>query len=154
MNVYIREGGRRAVAALIAEKVGPEVRVIHDAEGAPALVGSPLHISISHSRRFAAIALDGETRIGIDIEEPRIEQLRRVISKFLTEREMPQWGERLLAAWTAKEAVFKAAGVPTIGLASIDLTTPGEARIPDGRRFRIQITETAEFTISTATPLI
>lgn len=154
MNVYITKGGREAVPALIAEKLGPEVRVVHDPDGAPQLVGSPLSISISHSRRFAAIAVsDGATRIGVDIEEPRIEQMRRVMSKFISEAEAPLWANRLPAAWTCKEAVFKAAGVPTIGLASIDLSTPGEARIPDGRRFRLQTVETDEYTLSTALPL-
>lgn len=153
MNVYVTSGGRTAVASLIADKVSPEARVVHDPDGAPLLVGSPLHISISHSRNFAAIALHPDVRIGVDIEEPRQEQLARVISKFLKPEEIPSWGNRLLAAWTCKEAVFKAAGIPDIGLASISLTAPDIAETPDGRRFRLQTVEMPEFTLSTAIPL-
>lgn len=150
MNVFIAPGGRRAVDQLLLRAAGPGARVIHDPDGAPLLVDSPLNISISHSRNFAALAVDADRRIGVDIEEPRLEQLRRVISKFLSPDELPEWGERLLQAWTCKEAVFKAAGIPTIGLASIRLTGPSEAVTPDGRRFRLQTVETADYTVSTA----
>lgn len=150
MNVYIAPGGRRVVDRLIARAAGSDARVIHDPDGAPLLVDSPLHISISHSRNFAAVGVDPDRRIGIDIEEPRLEQLQRVISKFMNPDELPVWGERLLEAWTCKEAVFKAAGIPSIGLASIRLTGPTEAITPDGRRFRLQTVETADYTLSTA----
>ena len=150
MNVYITPGGRKAVPQLIERAAGPDARLIHDPHGAPLLAGSDLNISISHSRNFAAVAVSVRGRIGIDIEEPRLEQLRRVIGKFLAPEEMPLWGDRLLAAWTCKEAVFKAAGVPGIGLGSIILIEPDVAMVPDGRRFRLQTLETADYTISTA----
>ncbi len=150
MNIYVTEGGRRAVGPLIERAAGPDARLLHDAHGAPLLAGSGLNISISHSRRFAAVAVSERGRIGIDIEEPRLEQLRRVISKFLAPEEMPLWANRLLAAWTCKEAVFKAAGVPTIGLGSIMLIEPDVAQVPDGRRFRLQTIETPDYTLSTA----
>ncbi len=50
----------------------------------------------------------------------------------------------MLEAWTCKEAVFKAAGIPSIGLASIRMTGPTEAVTPDGRRFRLQTVEAAD----------
>lgn len=150
MNVYIAPGGRRAVDRLVARAAGNDARVIHDPDGAPLLVGSPLNISISHSRNFAAVAVDPDRRIGVDIEEPRLEQLRRVISKFLNPDELPYWGDRLLQAWTCKEAVFKAAGIPTIGLASIRLAGPYVAVTPDGRHFCLQTVETDDYTLSTA----
>ena len=100
MNVFIAPGGRRAVDRLIARAAGPQARVIHDPDGAPLLVGLPLNISISHSRNFAAVAVDADCRIGVDIEEPRLEQLQRVISKFLNPDELPVWGNELLRAWT------------------------------------------------------
>lgn len=152
MNVYVAPGGRNEVARLIAEKVGRDARLLHDPDGAPLLAGSPLNISVSHSRNFAAIALHPSLRIGIDIEEPRLEQLRRVISKFLTELELPLWNNRLLAAWTCKEAVYKAAGVRNLPLGAIDLTADGIAVIPDGRRFLLQTVETPDYTLTTALP--
>ncbi len=153
MNVYVAPGGRNEVARLIAENVGPDVRLLHDPDGAPLLAGSPMHVSVSHSRHFAAIALHPCLRVGVDIEEPRPEQLRRVIAKFLTEPELPLWNDRLLAAWTCKEAVYKAAGVRNLPLGAIDLTTDGIAVIPDGRRFALQTVETPDYTLTTALPL-
>jgi len=154
MNVYVAPGGRNEIARLIAENIGPDVRLLHDADGAPLLNGSPLNISISHSRHFAAIALHPTSRIGIDIEEPRLEQLRRVIAKFLAPNERPLWSDRLLEAWTCKEAVFKAAGLRNLPLGAIDLTRPGFATIADGRRFALHTVETPEYTLTTALPLL
>lgn len=152
-QIFVAAGGRQAVADLISSRLGAEVRVVHDSEGAPQLVGSPLHISISHSRNFAAIMLDPEGRCGIDIEEPRTEQLTRVRSKFLTPAEL-EAGVELLTAWTAKEAVFKAAGTPGLGMSMIDtLSAPGMALLPDGRRFRLQTIVTPQYTLTTALPV-
>lgn len=152
MNIFISPGNRNDVARLVREKLGENVRVLHEADGSPILAGSSLKVSISHSAHFVALAVHPTERIGIDIEEPRLEQLRRVIAKFLSERELPLWDERLLAAWTCKEAVFKAAGVPGLGFGRIDLTEEGFATIPDGRRFALQTIETADYTLTTAIP--
>lgn len=152
IRVIVRLGNRLDVARIVREELGENVRVLHQADGSPVLAGSPLNISISHSRHYVALALHPTKRIGVDIEEPRMEQLRRVISKFLSPDELPMWGERLLEAWTAKEAAFKAAGIPGIGLGSIDLTTPGIARTPDGRHFRLATTLTPAYTLTLATP--
>lgn len=153
METYVTEGGRQAVARLLAEHVGPDARVIHDADGAPSLAGSTLHLSISHSHHFAAIALDPDERIGIDIEEPRLEQLGRVIGKFLAPAERPQWETQLLRAWTAKEATFKAAGVSGLTLGRILLTEADVAEVPDGRKFLLDFTETPDYTLTSSTPL-
>lgn len=153
LKLIVRPGNRRDVGRIICEELGPDVRVIHETDGSPLLVGSPLRISISHSRHFVAIALHPTLRIGVDIEEPRLEQLRRVISKFLADKELPAWGNRLLAAWTCKEAVFKAAGTPGLGFGRIDLTEPGMATVPDGRRFELHTTETTDYTLTLALPL-
>lgn len=152
MNIYVAPGGRPAVARLIALHAGADARLVHDPDGAPLLTGSDLRISISHSRNFAAIALHPSERIGIDIEEPRIEQLRRVMTKFLAPAEVPLWSNRLLQAWTCKEAVYKAAGLRNLPLGSIDLTTEGIATIPDGRRFLLQSVVTDAYTLTSALP--
>lgn len=153
MEIHVTTGGRNAVAQLIADTIGSEVRLLHDADGAPLLAGSNLHISISHSPHFAAIALDEHNRIGVDIEEPRLEQLGRVISKFLAPEELPLWQSQLLRAWTAKEATFKAAGVSGLTLGQIRLTESDVAATPDGRKFLLDFTETPDYTLTTATPL-
>ncbi len=155
MKTFIAPGGRQAVDRMIADHVGADARLIHDADGAPMLAGAPLHISISHSPNFAALALDADNRIGIDIEEPRLEQLSRIISKFLTPPERPRWQSRLLRAWTAKEATFKAAGIPGLTIGRITLSTDDSdiATTPDGRQFLLQFTETPDYTLCTAQPL-
>lgn len=151
-RIYVTKGGRQAVGALIKTWAGADVRLLHDDDGAPLLAGSPLHISISHSRNYAAIMLDASARCGIDIEEPRLDQLSRVRTKFLTPAELAA-GVDLLAAWTAKEAVFKAAGTPGLAMSMIDtLSVEGMALLPDGRRFRLQTVVTPEYTLTAALP--
>ncbi|MDE7110390.1 MAG: 4'-phosphopantetheinyl transferase superfamily protein [Muribaculaceae bacterium] len=153
-RIYIAEGGRQAIGRLIATHVGENVRLDHDRDGAPLLVGSTLHISISHSRRFAAIMLNEKVRCGIDIEEPRLDQLERVRSKFLTPAELAAEVD-LLSAWTAKEAVFKASATPGLGMSMIDtLSTPGLALLPDGRKFHLQTIVTPDYTLTTALPTV
>ncbi|MBD5360852.1 MAG: 4'-phosphopantetheinyl transferase superfamily protein [Bacteroides sp.] len=151
-QVFISAGGRQAVSELIRSRFGADVRLIHDADGAPCLIGADEEISISHSRHYAALMVSTEGRCGVDIEEPRIEQLTRVRAKFMTPEELAAPID-LLMAWTAKEAVFKAAGTPGLGLSMIDtLSQPGFALIPDGRRFRLSSTVTPDYTLTTALP--
>ncbi len=151
-QIFVAPGGREAVAELIRRRFGADVRLVHDADGAPRLVGATEEISISHSRRFAALMVSPAGRCGVDIEEPRLEQLSRVKSKFLTPEELAAEVD-LLAAWTAKEAVFKAAGTPGLGMSMIDtLSAPGFALIPDGRRFRLSTVVTSDYTLTSALP--
>jgi phosphopantetheinyl transferase len=147
----IETKAREAVRSLIDAHVGAEVELTHDAHGAPLLVGSPLHISISHSRRFAAIALDADRRIGIDVEEARQEQLARVSSRFVRQDDCPL---PLLTLWTIKEAVYKAAGIPGLSLLDIRAVSPTLADLPaHARSFAIQTTATPHYTLTTAQPL-
>lgn len=119
-SVYIapitsREGISRRQAEveardkLLIEAVGPDARLIHTPEGAPTLADSNLHISISHSQEYIAIAINAQRHIGIDIESQR-EQLHRVVRKFLNTEEQAIYNtpELLLRAWTLKEALYKA----------------------------------------------
>lgn len=152
MNVIIAQGSREQVPALLRNLAGREVRLIHDGDGAPMLADLSLNISISHSPHYCAVASHPTLRIGIDIEEPRLEQLARVAFKFLTPYELAA-KVPLLTAWTIKEAVFKAAGSPALFLSSIDtLSIPGMAVIPDGRIFDINTVTTPHYTLSTACP--
>lgn len=62
--------------------------------------------------------------IGVDSETAR-PQLLRVAGKFINHTEsayIPQLISTLLQAWTAKEAVYKAALTPGLGLTEITLT--------------------------------
>lgn len=119
---------RAEVARLVQAALGPGARIEHGPDGEPRLAGvdhAP-SVSVSHSRRVAALLLDaGRRPIGVDVEEWR-DKLLRVAPRLLAPDEMEAWGDRtaLLAAWTAKEAVYKAALTP--GLAFHEIRLPGQ----------------------------
>ena len=93
------EDARMAVLAMIRRYVGEDAVLEHDEYGAPVLSGGGnRYISVSHSANFAAIALHPDRRIGVDVEEDRPEQLRRVKHKFLSDRDAAMWDSRLLEA--------------------------------------------------------
>ena len=102
-----------ALAALINDAIGPGIRRISDRHGAPILIDLhgapyPTAISVSHSRRSVALALaQPGTGIGVDIEEER-HNLPQVCRRILSGTEYGAYRDRLLHAWTAKEAVYKA----------------------------------------------
>lgn len=110
-----RSARERATAAALARKVfGSEAAIEHTPEGRPYIAGSPVQISISHSTDTVALARsDGGMSIGVDIEKER-PRLRRVAPRVLSARELECYGGSdalLAAAWTLKEAAYKAAGI-------------------------------------------
>lgn len=134
------ERQNEAVRLLVKRIAGEEAMVGHASDGAPFIVGRELSISISHSRNFATIAWceDCGIQIGIDIEEAREEQLRRVVAKFLTREESDYYGtipSGLLRAWTLKEAAYKALrnGLPDLRLYHLPLNESDRTIKVDGR---------------------
>lgn len=146
-----------AVKSLVREAFPgrKDIQVGHRPSGAPYLISSdpteelPV-ISISHSRRIAALAIaPPEMAIGIDTEtSDRAVQLERLAPRFLGDTQIGYWGAytaSLFWAWTIKEALYKAAGIPGLGLREIPLplevplnarTADGEVTI-NGRRFSV-----------------
>lgn len=120
----------------------------HDSHGAPFIDGSPLSVSVSHSRDYAVVAVSDRSGLGIDIEQLRAEQLQRVATRFLSgsEREILAPPRRLLWAWAAKEAVYKAAAQPGLSGPEIELDTVtcGTARVGN-RSFRLFTADTPEY---------
>lgn len=106
---------RQRAAALKALRslAGAEASFAHRPDGSPLVVGSGLRVSVSHSAKMAAVVVDDMAAVGVDIEEPRTAQLRRVAPRVLSEAEAAAYAsdEGLLRAWTLKEALYKAAGV-------------------------------------------
>lgn len=145
--------GHADAVALLKSLLGPEADYVNAPDGSPQLVGSRAHISVSHSRHWVAVAVDSRSLIGIDIEEYRMAQLRRVADKFLSETEKALWAEKLTEAWTCKEAVYKAALTPGLALKDISLASPLEAIIPDGRRFSLSTTVTPDYCLTLAQPI-
>jgi phosphopantetheinyl transferase len=99
-----------AVRVLLKMLLGREVLVKYRTNGSPYLPDSPYHISISHTRSYAAVIL-GAVPVGIDIEY-RSSRVLKIRHRFLTADELNQLGaspsvEDLLICWSAKETVFK-----------------------------------------------
>lgn len=107
-------------------------------------------ISISHCRRAVVLAI-GEhgDRVGVDAETmDRGEQMIKAARFFLTEEELPVWGNgdaMSFWAWTIKEAAYKAAGIEGLTMKEIPLpveipmgnaTHEGEISIR-GKRFSV-----------------
>lgn len=97
----------------------------HYANGAPFLFGQPVRISLTHTDHLLAVAqlpktpeadlsvFSSRTALGIDAEKLTRAQVIKVRNKFLSEREqlmIPEDSiEKNIIAWTAKEALYKAA---------------------------------------------
>ena len=92
--------------------------ISHTPTGAPYIADSTLNISISHTRGYVAMAISRRC-IGIDIEHFS-DKVLRVRQKFLNEaeaRHIEADNVALnIAAWTAKEALYKAVLTPGINL--------------------------------------
>lgn len=111
-----------ATRQLLRKIFGPGATLCHHQNGSPYLHNNPIHISISHCATHIAIATHPTQRIGIDIETWR-PTLERVKEKFLSPNEIAIYNtpELLLQAWTAKEAVYKAAGIAGLPFHDINL---------------------------------
>lgn len=100
----------------------------HFPDGAPFIFGLTARISITHTSHLLAVAMLPKTpeadlgifntrsAMGIDAERLDREQVIKVRSKFLSSREqelIPEKDlEKNIIAWTAKEALYKAAMTP------------------------------------------
>lgn len=121
-----RERECNVVQELVDYAMQGHVEICHRSNGAPYIAahGSP-YISVSHSHHIAALLWTDTPGWGIDIEEARPEQLKRVASRVLTDDEIRVYSENLLMAWTLKEAAFKAADRPIADLREINLHAAG-----------------------------
>ena len=141
-RAQLRQAEREAVMQILRRHFGSETTLLHDAHGAPSIAGFSGHISISHCKGRAAVAIHPTLRIGIDIETPRA-QLQRVSHKFLTPDEVASFStpDALLWAWTVKESVYKAAGIAGLPLHAIRIDSRHEAivQIPDHKAYKFQL---------------
>ena len=105
MRSQARRLERLAVAALVSEMTGiacPQIR--HRENGAPVIEG--FHISISHTKGYAAVILSESREVAVDIEywSDRVE---RIAAKFIRDDELWKSIEHLLLTWCAKETMYK-----------------------------------------------
>ena len=107
-----RQREKAAERLLLCRAHGQPVSLRHDERGAPFVEGVDSNISITHTPRLVALAVDDRHVIGIDAEQCNRQQVLRVRDKFLNSNEKQFISPDDLAAhviaWTAKEAVIKA----------------------------------------------
>lgn len=99
-----------AVRLLLKYLLHHEAIIAYHENGVPYLPDYPYHISISHTKGYAAVLLDKVNPAGIDIEY-RSDRVLRIKSRFMNEAESGALGdlhiEQWLVCWSAKETVFK-----------------------------------------------
>lgn len=110
-----------AVRLLVKELFGSEAEVAYHPTGRPYLKNSTTHISISHTKGFAAVAYHHEAPLGMDIEylSSRVE---RIALRFTTRDEasyIDRHDESVrqmyhLINWSAKETLYKLFDSPSM----------------------------------------
>ena len=106
-----------AVRCLLQRADIPLSQLYYNENGKP-LLKSGVHISISHAKSYAGIALS-KSQVGLDIEEHR-PKIKRIAHKFINP--IDEVSTESLAAlttlWCAKEATYKALSVPGVSFRS------------------------------------
>lgn len=139
-----------AVRVLLKRLFDKEVELEYNKAGRPYLMGMNMHISITHTKGYAAVALDAKRQIGIDIEH-KSDKILRVKDRVISETEYINQADELnhlLLHWCAKESMFKvmdADGVDYQEHLHIEHFTPKsegfftarESKSDDGTAFRI-----------------
>ena len=92
---------------------------------------SDYHISLSHSFPYVAAVISYKKRVGIDLERFG-RQVEKIGPRFLSAEEWNRWQNShpdLTKAWTCKEAIYKAMGVPGLAFQQ-DIQLPSFASNP------------------------
>ncbi len=137
---------RIALYSLLKALDLPILPLSKDLEGRPFLRDSSFHISFTHTRYLAAVALSTDFPTGIDIEIVK-PSLHMVQEKFLREEEIKEANyslEKLAIYWSAKEALYKRLDTqptPTfkdIFIAPFELQTKGKiVAYVDNKKYRM-----------------
>lgn len=107
-----RQREKAAERLLLCHAFGRPVTLSHDKQGAPFVDGLDANISISHTLRLVALAVDDDSIIGVDAEQADRQQVLKVRDKFLNtnEKQFIDSDDMTahIVAWTAKESIIKA----------------------------------------------
>ena len=102
-----------------------------DDRNRPYLDQSDYHISLSHSFPFVAAVISHKKLVGIDLERFG-RNVEKIGPRFLSSEEWNLWQDShsdLTKAWTCKEAIYKAMGVPGLAFQQ-DIQLPPFANNP------------------------
>jgi len=115
--------GRAALRTLLGERLGcapRDVRFQYGPAGKPSLMGGAgIHFNLSHSDRYALVAIATGAELGVDIEHVRpLRDMDLVAERVFSAGERQALGkvppdrkaEAFFAGWTRKEAYIKARG--------------------------------------------
>ena len=97
------------IRVLLFELLGEEKTIANHPDGKPFLQDRSYNISISHTKKWAAILLHKHCSVGIDVETIS-ERVIRIASKFISENEFVDASQKVihqLLHWSAKETIFK-----------------------------------------------
>ena len=110
------------IRVLIKELLGEEKEILYNSLGKPYLSDNSFHISISHTKAYAALILNKENEVAIDIEKisSKVENVRKRFVNDVEEKVLSQSNERihLLLYWSAKESLFKRMNVESVDFKS------------------------------------
>ena len=98
-----------SIRILLFMLLDEEKTILNRADGKPYLEDGTYHISISHTKDYAAIYLHETHPVGIDIEI-RSERVKKVAEKFIADEEYIDPSQKTvhqLLHWSAKESLFK-----------------------------------------------
>ena len=99
------------IRVLLKEMLGEEKEILYNSFGKPYLSDNSYHISISHTKGYAALILNKENEVAIDIEKisPRVNNIRKRFVNEEEENALSKTNEliHLLLYWSAKETLFK-----------------------------------------------
>ena len=99
----------------------------HEPSGKPTLPG--WHISVSHTRGFAALILSDSQEVAVDIEY-QSDRVGRIAKKFIRDDEPVTSIEDMLLLWSAKETLYKLHSDDKLDYFEMRSSAPCEGRIP------------------------
>ena len=160
-----RQREKAAERLLLCHALGHPVSLSYTGQGAPSVKNRPVNISITHTMRLVALALNDDVIIGLDAEQMDREQVLRVRDKFLNTKEkqfiaLDDQAAHIIA-WTAKEAIIKAERNSAIdwtdGIMLDDFTADADEIIFHGRcgerRYNLMCRPVAGHYVTVATPV-
>jgi phosphopantetheinyl transferase len=127
-----------------------------DEKDRPYFDQSIFHISLSHSFPFVGAVISHKKSVGIDLERYG-RNVEKIGPRFLSEEEWRLWQHShsdLTKAWTCKEAVYKAMGIPGLTFQQ-DIKLPNLGKNPieilvKDKKIRISTEEFEHFVCSIA----